>query len=409
MLELPPGIPHDVPGLWQAHRSWLANKGIQTPRIVLHGGYGKNNLGDDAILDVLLQRVLEEIPSAQVTVVCHGPRNVAHRYAHVPRVSACHFKSLAALRAMVQSDLYIIGGGGIINRINAYSGRQTLRIFDLKGKVLFLAALGAKLCGAQTHFYAIGANSFPDRGVRFLARHVLRTADVVSVRDAASIASLRSLGLSRSLIQVLDPALSLRPAPLATGAALLARWGYVRSQRPLVCLGFRYVRDGLTHNADKVARVAQLVRHLIDEQGMDVVFFPASQHPSQHYEDDLDFGRCVLEQLSAREHFFLVEEYAPPEVAMAAFGCADLCIFERLHAAILSSLMDVPLFIISYDAKVTEYAKLIAKAEDCLSSEDFQRFDHFHWLQRSLQCARDHAVARRTIDGSSTKNGQVTC
>lgn len=398
MLELPPGIPHDVPGLWEAHRSWLQSKQIETPRVVLHGGYGKNNLGDDAILQVLLGRVLEHLPRAEVTVLCHGASNVARYYAREPRVRACHFKSMAAVRAILQSHIYIIGGGGIINRINAYSGRERLKIFDMKGKFLFLAALGAKLTGAQTHFYAIGANSFPDAGVRFLARHVLKTADVVSVRDPDSLANLRALGLSRAPIQVLDPALSMKPASPESGAALLARWGCAPGDRPLVCIGFRYVRDGRTDNTRKVAHVGQLVRHLIVDRGMDVVFFPASQHPSQHYENDLDFGRCVLREIDDRRHFFLVEEYVAPDVAMSAFGNVDFCIFERLHAVILGSLIDVPLFVVAYDAKVAEYAKLIGRSAVCISSEQFQDTPDFRWLDGSLDEAFERA-ARRRVSG----------
>src|SRR5688572_2911510 len=108
MLELPAERPHDVPGLWQGHRDWLSDRGIHAARVTLHGGYGKNNLGDDAILHVLILRVLEELPGAQLTIVCHGPENVARRYAHIPGLAACGFKSRAALRAMLRSHIYII-------------------------------------------------------------------------------------------------------------------------------------------------------------------------------------------------------------------------------------------------------------------------------------------------------------
>lgn len=391
MLELPPGIPRDVPGVWQSHRDWLATRGVQVPRVTVHGGYGKNNLGDDAILHVLLSRVLAELPRAEITVVCHGPQNVARRYSDVPKLQACYFKSAQALAAIAQSHIYIIGGGGIINRINSYSGRETLPLLDMKGKFLFLAALGAKLSGAQTHFYAIGANSFPDAGVRFLARKVLATADWVSVRDRGSLQTLRELGLTRPLVSVLDPALSLEPAPAADGARLLARWGCLPSGRPLVALGFRYVRARDTDNAQKVRTVARLVSHLREARNADVVFLPASQHPSQHYEDDLHFGRAVLRALPHRDHFHLVEEYPHPAVMMAAFGCADLCIFERLHAVILATVMGVPVQAVAYDAKVSEYTGLIGKSSDCMSSAELMAARDYGWLDRiwtGIACRR---------------------
>jgi polysaccharide pyruvyl transferase WcaK-like protein len=398
MLELPAELPHDVPGLWQGHRDWLAQQGIREPRVTLHGGYGKNNLGDDAILHVLIQRVLSELPGAQLVIVCHGPENVARRYAHVNGLTACGFKSRAALRAMFLSHIYIIGGGGIINRINAYSGRQTLRLLDMKGKFLFLAALAARLSGAQTHFYAIGANSFPDAGVRFLARHVLETANVVSVRDQGSLGILRDLGLERRLVPVLDPALSMRPAAPGQAAALLQRWGYQGSTRPLVLIGFRYVREANSSDENKIAAVTRLARHLMDQRSADVVFFPASQHPSQHAEDDLDFGRAVLRELKGHPQFFLVEEYPHPELAMAVFGRANLCIFERLHAVILSSLMDVPVFAIAYDEKVSEYVKLIGQTRDCMTSQQFVETHDHAWLDRPFAAAMTRAKSHSAAE-----------
>ena len=397
MLELPPELPQDVPGLWQGHRDWLAARGIRAPRVTLHGGYGKNNLGDDAILHVLLQRVLSELPGAQLTIVCHGPENVRRRYAHINGLAACGFKSKAALSAMARSHIYIIGGGGIINRINAYSGRQTLRLLDMKGKFLFLAAWAAKFAGAQTHFYAIGANSFPDAGVRFLARHVLETAHVVSVRDKGSLDMLRKLGLGRRLVPVLDPALSMRPADPEQAALLLQRWGYQASTRPLVLIGFRYVREACSSDGDKVAAVVSLARHLMEQRSADVVFFPASQHPSQHAEDDLDFGRAVRRQLKGHRQFFLVEEYPHPELAMAVFGRADLCIFERLHAVILSSLMGVAVYAIAYDEKVSEYVKLMGRSHECMTSQQFVAASDYAWLDRPFAAAmkrrKSHSAA----------------
>lgn len=383
MLQLPEDIQHDVPELWQRHRAWLRERGISAPRVAIHGGYGKNNLGDDAILHVLVTRVLAELPGARLTVICHGPDNVARRHAGAPSLRVCHFRSRAALEAICASDIYIVGGGGIVNRINAYSGRETLRLLDMKGKFVFLAPLFAKLCGAQTHFYAIGVTSFPDSGVRFLARHVLRTADVVSVRDRLSLANLRSLGLDRELSLVLDPALSMQAAPAEEGERLLERWGYLRSARPLVCIGFRYERNPAVDNGAKVQAAVRLARHLIDARAADVIFVPASQHPSLHYEDDLHLGQAVRAALGRESHFFLVEEYAHPTVTMAAFGRADFCIFERLHAVILGNLVGTPVFAIAYDSKVSEFVELIGKAAECMTTERFVAAPDFGWLERA--------------------------
>ncbi len=364
-------IPHDVPGLWEDYASYVRDRGIAAPRVVIHGGYGKRNMGDDAILHVLIERVRKHLPTARITVLCHGPENVRAWY---PDVAACHFMSLTALKAIVKSHIYIIGGGGIINRINTYSGRRFLKILDMKGKFLFMAAWAAKLLGARTHFYAIGATSFPDAYVRLLARWVLRRADCVSVRDPLSGKNLRDIGVNRAIVQVLDPALSLEPAPTGEAVEILEAIGLSAKEsrdRPLVGINIRYVRDPEIDNEHSIAETVRVVQYLVEQRHCDVLFLPISQHPSQHFEDDLDFGRQVSARLRDCGSFFVLETYHHPRVMMAILEQMDCLILMRLHAVILASVMNIPVIVASYDNKVSEFVTLTRNEEALLDIKNY--------------------------------------
>jgi polysaccharide pyruvyl transferase WcaK-like protein len=350
-------MPADVPGLWEGYRDWLAERGVEHPRVVLHGGYGKRNMGDDAILHVLLGRVRRELPGARVTVVCHGPDWVAERY---PEVAACHFKSLGALKAMLASHIYIIGGGGIINRINTYSGRRVLKVLDMKGKFQFLATLVAGVTGARTHYYAIGATSFPDPAVRLLASAALRRADTVSVRDPLSEDNVRRLGV-RGAVLVRDPALSLVPAPVAAARAILADVGLRpkgERDRPLVGLNLRYVGDPAIDNDATVALGAELVERLTVEHGCGVLFLAISRHPSKELEADHRFADALRAALPDTVPLHRLDRYHPPEVMAALIGELDYLLVSRLHGAILAHVVGTPFRCISYDHKVEQFAKL---------------------------------------------------
>lgn len=363
-------IPYDVPGLWESYAHLMKKKKIERPGIVIHGGYGKKNMGDDAILHVLIKRTKKHFPNSQITVLCHGPENVRNWYSDI---DACHFKSLAALLSIVKSHIYFIGGGGIVNKINAYSGYKTFKIFDMKGKFLFIAAYLAKLFGAKTHFYAIGVTSFPDPVVRLLARIVLNQTDVVSVRDPLSMHNIKKIGIKREVVQVHDPALSLEPAPDEDGKALLAECGIMERKRVLICINMRYVRDKNIDNNRTVAETIKLADYLIKEKKCSVIFLPVSQHPFKHFEDDLHFGRRVKDGLNQSTHFYLIEKYYHPTLFMALLGEMDFCILERLHAVILTSKMKTPFFAVSYDDKVREFVKLIGNEE---MMTDLSEFNH---------------------------------
>ena len=377
MRELPAqlrDIPVDVPGLWEALSTRFERLG-RAPRVVIHGGYGKNNLGDDALLHVIRHRVLTVFPNAEIHVVCHGPERVIARYADDPAgpVTSSHFKSGATVRAVWRSDLYIIGGGGIVNRINAYSGNMVFKALDPKGKFQFFAALLAGWTGAFTLYYGIGAESFPDPVVRGLTRFALKRACVVSARDPLTVANLREIGVTREVVQVLDPALSLEPAPAETADRLLVETGCLPRDervRPLVGVNFRWVGDPEFDNEQTLAEAVRLSRDLND-RGFDVIFLPISQHPDRHLEDDLDFGRRLREELGDPEWFALLELYPDPVAYMALIGACDALVLSRLHAVILGTVMAVPLAVVSYDDKVAEFVKLSGQEARMIDLSEF--------------------------------------
>ncbi|MCD4831887.1 MAG: polysaccharide pyruvyl transferase family protein [Anaerohalosphaeraceae bacterium] len=360
-------IPTDIPGLWENYKKILTAKGVTTPIVVLHGGYGKNNMGDDAILDVLISRVRNNLSNAKIIVICHGPEYVRAQY----DVVSWHFKSFQAFKAIVKSHIYIIGGGGIVNKINTYSGYRYCKIFDMKGKFLFIAALLAKIFRAQTLFYAIGATSFPDSAVKFLARLSLNFADVVSVRDQLSMDNLKAIGVKKDIVQVLDPALSLVPADKQQAQVILNALGVGSSGKRIVGFNMRYVRDSSVDNDDTVAEAAKLVDYLMRDKDCEVLFLPISRHLSEHFEDDFDFGMQVKARLSDDKDFYILQDYYHPATMMAILGLMDFCILERLHAVILSFKMGTPFFVISYDNKVAEFVKQIGRENSMMDLKDF--------------------------------------
>lgn len=377
MRELPAPlrhIPADVPGLWETLRARFEGLG-RAPRFVIHGGYGKNNMGDDAILHVIRGRVLAAFPNAEVHVVCHGPERVVERYRTDPAgpVTSSHFKSMTTVRAAMRSDVYIIGGGGIVNRINAYSGNMVFKALDPKGKFQFLASTLAGWTGAFTLYYAIGAESFPDAVVRNLTRFALTRASVVSARDPRTMRNLIQIGVRREIVQVLDPALSLEPAPADEADAVLVGAGATPRAgrtRPLVGINFRWVGDPAVDNDHTLAEAVRLARRL-DERGCDVVFLPISQHPDKHLEDDLDFGRRVRDELGSPAWFAELERYPDPPVYMAVLGACDALVLSRLHAVILGTMMGVPIAIVTYDDKVSEFVKLSGQEARMIELADF--------------------------------------
>ena len=329
--------------------------GVRRPRVVLHGGYGKHNLGDDAILDVLLGQVKAHVPDARVTVLAHGPEFVRRRYG----VRAHHFTTPGALRAVLASDLYVIGGGGIVNRINSYSGMQRLRLLDPKGKFLFVAAALARAFGAKVMLHSVGITSFPDALVRRLTLSTVKWAHAISVRDLFSARLLKQAGVTRPIPVVYDPAVRLIPASPERARQILSAEG-ADLTKPSVVVNFRPVADPAVDNEHTAYVAACLVRRLIECYNLQVIFFPFGRHPHKAVENDLAFLARMRVHLGQVDNLLVIRnEYTPAE-AKAMLGQARVCVVERLHAAILAVSIGVPIVNVSYDDKATAFMEMVA-------------------------------------------------
>jgi polysaccharide pyruvyl transferase WcaK-like protein len=377
MRELPAplrDIPRDVPGLWAGLQERFADLG-RPPRVVIHGGYGKNNMGDDSILHVIRGRVLAAFPNAEIHVVCHGPERIVERYRNDAGgpVTSSYFKSRETIRAAHRADVYIIGGGSIVNRINSYSGNMVFKVLDPKGKFQFLTALFSNWTGGFTIFYAIGAESFPDVVVRILTRLALNRADVVSVRDPNTVENLRKIGVNREIVHVLDPAISLVPADPAAADALLVEIGLpprAQRTRPLVGVNFRWVGDPAIDNEKTLSEAVRLVRDL-DKRGCDVIFLPTSHYPQKPLEDDVDFGTRLRDALGAPAYYTLLDRYPHPTVFMALFGACDALVVSRFHAVVFGTMMGVPVAVVSYDDKVAGFVRLSEQTSRLIDLSEF--------------------------------------
>lgn len=347
---------------WQRWRERLP----AAPLIALHGGYGKRNMGDEAILYVLLDQLRRAFPDGRIIVVGHNQQEIERDHG----AEAGYYISLRALKAIARADLYIIGGGGIINRINVYSGWRRLRLLDPRGKFFSLAALLAHGRGAKVIFHAIGATSVPDPLVGWLARMAMNRADEVSVRDPLSRRVLQELGVRREIHLVPDPAMQLEAAPASVAQEILRREGIEPEQR-LVGFCFRAVDEPDIDNAETARIVAQAADWLIERYGAQICFLPFGRHPRKPVENDLFFAQEVAGRVRHGERFHILQHPCTPPEMKAILAEMDFALLERLHAAILAAGAGAPFLAVSYEDKVAEFVRSIGRADDLLELREF--------------------------------------
>jgi len=287
--------------------------------ILIVGGYGYRNVGDEAILAGLLQR----LAGRSLTVVSRSPAETAamHGVRSIPIWSAApelrHHRSV------------VIGGGGLFGR---HMGRLG-RLLSAYGLLAGVRSRDVALVGI-----GIDADQAPLGGM--MLRTLARRAARIEVRDATSRDVLRSWRVE----SVVRPDLSsLMPAaPASVGRHLLGLAG-IDGSRPVIGLCLTAVDE---RQGEAVARaVVESVDQLPD---VEFLVIPMSQHPFAHRHNDLAFGRGIRGQAPRLR---LLEGVHHPAAVLSLFGLLSGAVCMRYHALLFADRAGVPIVPVAYADK----------------------------------------------------------
>jgi len=306
-------------------------------KVVISGYYGFNNAGDEAVLFSIVSTLKQLKPEVEITVLSNDPVKTAAQHG-VKSVN--RWKLPEVWLAVQKCDLLISGGGSLLQ--------------DVTGSTSVIYYLGivrmAKFLGKPVIFYANGVGPVTRPFTKMLINLVGNKVDTITVRDDQSLQDLKEMGVTKPLARVTaDPALGIdrEVIDLNRGRELLRQLGLeVHEGKPLLGICVREWK-GLTEYTTKIARVADGMAR----QGWQVVLLP------MHYPNDL---APSLRVAKAMEYPPVVaeEEYHVKDI-LAMIGNLDLLLGMRLHALIMSSVMNVPFLGISYDPKVDRFLELM--------------------------------------------------
>ncbi|GAA3142144.1 hypothetical protein GCM10010521_31010 [Streptomyces rameus] len=179
--------------------------GTDSLTVGVPGSYGGRNVGDEAILTALLDRLRAGRPDARFVVFSRDPRHTRSVHPDVEAVAwegVCREDVSEHLRRL---SVLVLGGGGIL--------------YDTEARRYLRMARTAQNLGVPVFTYAVGAGPLTDETDCAWVRTVLSDAIEVTVRDEESKLVLEEAGLTRPISVTADPALLLEPGD--RGTALL--------------------------------------------------------------------------------------------------------------------------------------------------------------------------------------------
>ena len=181
-------------------------------KIVISGWYGFGNIGDEAILQAMIDIFEKEYPNCNITVLSYNPEYTKR----VQRVDAVHqipigkksllkniifLRWIATLKAIKNCDIFIMGGGGFLSDWQPEVPKGWLKQMKL-----------AKFFGKKTMLYGIGAGPFlTDKGKKTTKYYIDNFVDKITVRDMESYRQLvENVKVNKTVEIEIDPVAKMK-------------------------------------------------------------------------------------------------------------------------------------------------------------------------------------------------------
>lgn len=320
-------------------------RGASMRKVLLSGYYGFGNAGDEAILAATIGRLRARAPNLSIAVLSKSPDATARSYG----VESCDRMSApAVLRAVHSADLILFGGGSLLQDSTSF-----------RSLMYYLAILRlSRLAGKPVVVYANGIGPLKSGVGRRLSGLSLNRVEAISVRDRASLALLRAIGVTKPIKVTADPAFMLDPAAPARVDELLAGLSGAATSR-IVWLALRPVR---VHKQfyDSLARAVVFLR----QQGFSPCHLSMQQGDEKAAED-------LCDVLSARGEPGIpsVGSLTPSET-LGVLERGEFCFGMRLHALILAARAALPFIGVEIDPKIGAFCSELGFPTISVQSED---------------------------------------
>ena len=293
--------------------------------VLLCGYYGEHNLGDDALLQVLVS----QIPSDWDLVVTARDSDAVH--ALVPGVSTVNRRSLSdTIQALNRVDALVLGGGSLLQDGTSF-----------KSLVYYLVLLWiARFKRLSILLWGQGLGPLQGRFSSFLVKQTLSGVSAVSWRDPGSMGLAQRWGLNIPMGMGPDPVWRHPSPPWLGGNRLILCW---RPTPLLDITGWSVLLEAVDRfSSSGCAEVIWLAFHADQDAPL---------------WNDLRSRDLIPEGLCRRSVQMQAESL---QQVQSLFRESALVIAMRLHALILAATAGCPSAALSYDPKVKAAAQLAA-------------------------------------------------
>jgi polysaccharide pyruvyl transferase CsaB len=310
----------------------------QTCRVGISGSYGGLNLGDEAILEVIVRELRRSLP-VELTVFSRNPEDTLQRHEVEHAIPVRDLSRQEVLQEVKGLDLLILGGGGII--------------FDEEAQIYLREMEVANEVGVPAMVYAVSAGPLKDPAAQKLVRQTLGKAAAITVRDREAQKVLESAGVQREITVTADPAVLLEPEELPEEA--LKTEGLDPSRR-LVGMSVRERGVAAPDISEQHyhALLANAADYIIERVDASLVFVPMEPAVLDTQQSHVVIGQMA----NATRATVLKGRYTSGQI-LSLVKHFSFVVGMRLHFLIFAAIQRVPLVALPYAGKISGFLELL--------------------------------------------------
>jgi len=305
------------------------------PKIGITGSYGGMNLGDEAILQSMLDQIRREMPGAEITVFSRNAEDTKRRHKVDRAIPVRKLSRAEIVPEVARLDLLLFGGGGIL--------------YDAEARVYLREVLIAKEQGVPVMLFAVGAGPLKDPTVQEALREALDGVAAITVREKSAQQCLEECGVHSDVVVTADPALLLKPEPLPRNAL---KFEGLEGRRRVIGMSVRepgVAAPDLDPNVYH-ALLANAADFMVDRFDADILFVPM-----EHSVLDSQHSHAVIAgMLRAQRARVLNGEYTSGQI-LTMMSRFTFVVGMRLHFLIFAALRGVPFVALPYAGKVSGF------------------------------------------------------
>jgi polysaccharide pyruvyl transferase CsaB len=337
-------------------------------RVGISGSYGGLNLGDEAILDCILNQLRQCLP-VEVTVFTRNAEDTLRRHDVDHAVSVRNLTRKEVISEVEPLDVLVLGGGGIL--------------YDLDAQAYLREVFLAHDFGIPVMVYAISAGPLKQSAARRAVRTALNSAAVITVRDRHGYRLLEDVGIDREIHLTADPALLLEYHELPLDAIKAEG---VEFDRHLI--GFNVREPGPAapdiDPDDYYILLAHAADFMIERLDCDVVFVSMEMTDIQH-------SHAVVGHMQNPHRAEVLRKQYSPQQILGLVGHFEFVVGMRLHFLIFAAIRGVAFTPLPYASKVLGFVQDLGidapPLETVTSGQLLARIDRA-WDNRSAIRAR---------------------